>query len=162
MAGEVWDRDYELFDLAGIDTVTLGVFDWAQLQPSADRTTSTCSTRIVHGGPKAAQICLATGTGAFPPWLAAPHPEVTRIDFEGAGTATASATTPARLHPSSSALRRSSPVGWPPLRQQEAVVAWHIGNEYGGACYCDLCTVAFRRWLRQRYSTLDGIYNNTN
>lgn len=26
---EIWIRDYELFDAARIDTVTLGVFDWA-------------------------------------------------------------------------------------------------------------------------------------
>jgi hypothetical protein len=33
---DVWSRDYELFDAAGIDTVTLGVFDWALTQPARD------------------------------------------------------------------------------------------------------------------------------
>jgi beta-galactosidase len=35
-----------------------------------------------------------------------------------------------------------------------AIVAWHVGNEYGGACYCDRCVAGFRVWLRDRYGTL--------
>ena len=38
-----------------------------------------------------------------------------------------------------------------------AVIAWHVGNEYGGACYCDLCAAGFRDWLRDRYGTLDAL-----
>ena len=32
----VWDEDYRLFDAARIDTVTLGVFDWALSQPAPE------------------------------------------------------------------------------------------------------------------------------
>jgi hypothetical protein len=81
---DVWRRDYELFDEAGIDTVTLGVFDWALTQPAPDVYDFTMLDRVV--GRAIAQrrrICLATGTGAHPPWLAKAHPEVTRVDFEG-------------------------------------------------------------------------------
>jgi beta-galactosidase len=38
-----------------------------------------------------------------------------------------------------------------------AIVAWHVGNEYGGACYCDLCAAGFRDWLRARYTTLSAL-----
>jgi beta-galactosidase len=31
------------------------------------------------------------------------------------------------------------------------VLAWHLSNEYGGECHCDLCQEAFRAWLRGRY-----------
>ncbi|GAA0913056.1 beta-galactosidase [Virgisporangium aurantiacum] len=37
---------------------------------------------------------------------------------------------------------------------------WHVNNEYGnggGACYCDRCGVAFRTWLRHKYTTLDAL-----
>ncbi|WP_438479401.1 beta-galactosidase, partial [Streptomyces asiaticus] len=30
-------------------------------------------------------------------------------------------------------------------------------NEYGGACYCDLCADAFRAWLRDTYGDLDAL-----
>jgi beta-galactosidase len=33
---KVWDEDYRLFDAAGIDTVTLGVFGWALIQSGPD------------------------------------------------------------------------------------------------------------------------------
>ncbi len=38
-----------------------------------------------------------------------------------------------------------------------ALLAWHINNEYGGACYCELCAEAFREWLRERHGTLDAL-----
>ncbi|KZT98174.1 Beta-galactosidase [Lactiplantibacillus plantarum] len=28
--------------------------------------------------------------------------------------------------------------------QRLSLLLWHISNEYGGACYCDLCQQAFR------------------
>jgi beta-galactosidase len=37
------------------------------------------------------------------------------------------------------------------------LVAWHVGNEYGGACYCENCAAGFRAWLRERYGTLDRL-----
>ncbi|WP_034272103.1 beta-galactosidase [Actinospica robiniae] len=156
---EVWARDYELFDLAGIDTVTLGVFDWALNQPALDRYDFDLLDRIVaRAGAEGRQICLATGTGALPPWLAKLHPEVNRTDFEG------------RRHrygqrhnacPSSPVFQRlSAELARRVARRyagSEAVIAWHIGNEYGGACYCELCGAAFRDWLKKRYASLERL-----
>ena len=31
-----------------------------------------------------------------------------------------------------------------------AVVGWHISNEYGGDCHCELCQEAFRHFLKAR------------
>ncbi|MFV2102917.1 beta-galactosidase [Micromonospora sp. LOL_024] len=155
----VWEADDRLFELAAIDTVTLGVFDWALTQPAPDRYDFSLLDRIVdRANRRGRMICLATGTGAHPAWLARAHPEVTRVDFEG------------RRHrfgqrhnscPSSPVFRRLSTelahrvagryAGNP------AVVAWHVGNEFGGACYCDLCAAGFRLWLRERYGTLAAL-----
>jgi beta-galactosidase len=44
---EVWERDYRLFDVARIDTVTLGVFAWALTQPAADTYDFSTLDRIV-------------------------------------------------------------------------------------------------------------------
>ncbi|MGI5213465.1 beta-galactosidase [Plantactinospora sp. CA-290183] len=156
---EVWTDDYRLFDAAGIDTVTLGVFTWALTQPAPDVYDFSTLDRIVgRAGAEGRSICLATGTGAHPPWLARAFPEVTRTDFEG------------RRHrygqrhnscPSSPAFRRLSTEVARRIAARyagnSAVVAWHVGNEYGGACYCDLCAAGFRTWLRRRYGTLDAL-----
>ncbi|MFI6230323.1 beta-galactosidase [Micromonospora echinospora] len=47
---DVWKQDYQLFDLARIDTVTLGVFDWALTQPAPDVYDFTVLDRISDGG----------------------------------------------------------------------------------------------------------------
>jgi beta-galactosidase len=156
---EVWTQDYQLFDAARIDTVTLGVFDWALIQPAEDRYDFAVLDRIVQrAADEGRNVCLATATGAHPAWLARAHPEVTRTDFEG------------RKHrygqrhnacPSSPVFRRLSRELARRIAQRyagnPAVVAWHVGNEYGGACYCELCAAGFRDWLRKQYFSLEAL-----
>ncbi|MEV4754211.1 beta-galactosidase [Micromonospora sp. NPDC049559] len=156
---DVWKEDYRLFDAARIDTVTLGVFDWALTQPAPETYDFTVLDRVVARAAAAGRrICLATGTGAHPAWLARAYPEVTRTDFEG------------RRHrfgqrhnscPNSPVFRRlSAELARRVARRyagNPAVVAWHVGNEYGGACYCELCAAGFRDWLRARYGTLTAL-----
>lgn len=156
---EVWEQDYQLFDQARIDTVTIGVFDWALTQPAPETYDfSTLDAIIARAGAAGRNICLATGTGAHPAWLARAFPEVTRVDFEG------------RRHrfgqrhnscPSSPVFRRLATELARRVAARyadhPAIVAWHVGNEYGGACYCELCAAGFRDWLRARYSTLDRL-----
>jgi beta-galactosidase len=113
---------------------------------------------VKRAGAQRRQICMATGTGAHPAWLARAFPEVCRTDFEG------------RRHrfgqrhnscPSSPVFRRLSAELARRVARRYAgnpsIVAWHVGNEYGGACYCDLCAAGFRNWLRARYRTLAAL-----
>ena len=153
---EVWHQDSAAFAKASIDTVTLAVFAWSSLQPDQDTYDFTRLDEIVaDSSAQGRHIVLATATGALPPWLAHRYPEVNRTDFEG------------RRHvygqrhnacPSSPVFRRLSAALAGRIAQryapEPAVIAWHIGNEYGGACYCDNCAAAFRVWLRARYRTL--------
>ncbi|WP_402462509.1 beta-galactosidase [Isoptericola aurantiacus] len=159
---EVWEADYAAFDLASIDTLTLNVFSWATLQPAEDvydfALLDDVVERAVAGG---RDVVLATSTGALPPWLAHTHPEVNRTDFQG------------RRHlygqrhnacPSSPVYRRLSAELAGRLAQRYAgtpgLVAWHVGNEYGGfdgGCFCERCGAAFQVWLRERYRTLDRL-----
>ncbi|MBQ8207406.1 MAG: beta-galactosidase, partial [Clostridia bacterium] len=39
----------------------------------------------------------------------------------------------------------------------DTVIAWHISNEFGGECHCELCQEAFRDWLRERYGTIEKL-----
>jgi beta-galactosidase len=156
---EVWDADHAAFELARIDTVTLGVFDWALINGAEGEYDFTLLDDIVASvAASGRQFVLATATGALPPWLAHTHPEVNRTDFEG------------RKHvygqrhnacPSSPVFRRLSSALAGKIAERYAghpgLVAWHIGNEYGGACYCDNCAAAFRVWLQERYRTLDRL-----
>ncbi|HEU5355871.1 MAG TPA: beta-galactosidase [Actinocrinis sp.] len=156
---EVWTQDYRLFEAARIDTVTLGVFDWALIQPAPGVYDFSLLDRIVErASAEGRHVCMATGTGAHPAWLARAHPEVTRTDFEG------------RRHrygqrhnscPSSPVFRRLATELARRVAHRYAdnpsVIAWHVGNEFGGACYCDLCGAGFRDWLQKRYSSLEAL-----
>jgi beta-galactosidase len=156
---EVWDEDHRLFTRAGIDTLTVGVFTWSLTQPAPGTYDFTVLDRIIdRAAAEDRRVCLATGTAALPPWLAKRHPEVNRTDFEG------------RRHrygqrhdfcPSSPAYREHATALASRLAERyahhPALLAWHINNEYGGACYCELCAGAFRQWLRDRHGTLDAL-----
>ncbi|WP_405730215.1 beta-galactosidase [Streptomyces sp. NBC_00028] len=156
---DVWDEDHRLFGRAGIDTLTVGVFSWSLTQPAEDTYDFTLLDRILdRAAAEDRRVCLATGTAALPPWLAKKYPEVNRTDFEG------------RRHrygqrhnfcPSSPVYRRLSTALAGHLAERyadhPALLAWHINNEYGGVCYCELCADAFRDWLRDRYGTLDAL-----
>ncbi|WUR57426.1 beta-galactosidase [Micromonospora chokoriensis] len=156
---DVWKQDHRLFDSARIDLLTLGVFDWALTQPAEDVYDFSLLDRIVErAAAEGRGICLATGTGAHPAWLAKAYPEVTRTDFEGRKRRFG------QRHnscPSSPVYRRLSVELARRVARRyadtPAVVAWHVGNEYGGACYCELCAAGFRGWLRNRYGTLDDL-----
>ncbi|WP_030743473.1 beta-galactosidase [Streptomyces sp. NRRL F-5135] len=155
----VWDDDHRLFTQARVDTLTVGVFSWSLTQPAEDVHDFTVLDRIVdRAAAEGRRVCLATGTAALPPWLARAHPEVNRTDFEG------------RRHrygqrhnfcPSSPVYKTAAAALAGRLAERyadhPALLAWHIGNEYGGACYCDLCAVAFRGWLRERHGGLDAL-----
>ncbi|WP_129668366.1 beta-galactosidase [Phytoactinopolyspora endophytica] len=155
----VWDDDLTAFKLAHIDTLTVGVFDWSLLQPDEQTYDFSLLDEVVQTTTSAGKrLVIATATGAMPPWLAHQYPEVCRTDFEG------------RRHvygqrhnacPSSPAFRRLSAALADRIAQRYAghssLVAWHVGNEYGGACYCDHCAAAFRLWLREHHGSLDAL-----
>jgi beta-galactosidase len=155
----VWKDDSRLFDAARIDTLTVGVFVWGLTQPAPDVYDFTVLDRIIaRAADEGRAVCLATGTGAHPAWLAHAHPEVTRVDFEGRRRRFG------QRHnscPSSPVFRRLSAELARRLARRyaghPAVIAWHVGNEYGGACYCELCADGFRDWLRTRYGTLERL-----
>ena len=42
-------------------------------------------------------------------------------------------------------------------RGHPALAMWHVHNEYGTTCHCDLTAQAFRGWLRARYGDLDRL-----
>lgn len=159
---DTWEHDIEMLEDAHINEATINVFSWALLQPGEDRYDFSVLDRIVallvghHFN-----IVMATGTAALPAWMVRNHPEVIRTDQEG------------RRHvfggrhnfcPTSEYFRRVSGALAGRLASRYAgtpgLVAWHVGNEYGGGgglCYCHNCAAAFRTWLRGKYGTVESL-----
>lgn len=156
---EVWDEDLRLFDLAHINSASINIFSWAKIQPSEDVFDfSELDELIELLSSKGIQIVLATATAALPAWMFRKYPEVGRVDYEG------------RRHkfgqrhnacPSSPAYRRLSAQIAEKLAERYGrhpnVVCWHVNNEYGGACYCELCEQNFRLWLKDKYGSVEAL-----
>ncbi|MEU1085613.1 beta-galactosidase [Streptomyces sp. NPDC005576] len=159
---EVWEEDVRLMRDAGVNIVSLAIFSWARLQPAADSWDFGWLDEVMdllHAG--GIGVDLATATASPPPWLTTEHPEILPV------TATGETVWPgARQHwrPTSPVFRTHA------LRlvrematryaDHPALVAWHVSNELG--ChniydYSDDAALAFRDWLRRRYTTLDAL-----
>jgi len=159
---EVWEEDVRLMREAGVNVVSVAIFSWARLQPTADTWDFGWLDEVMdllHAG--GIGVDLATATASPPPWLTTAHPEILPV------TATGETLWPgARQHwrPTSPVFREHA------LRlvrematryaDHPALVAWHVSNELG--ChnvydYSDDAARAFRDWLRARYGTLEAL-----
>jgi beta-galactosidase len=157
-----WREDVALMREAGVGFVTLGVFSWGLLEPEPGRYDFGWFDEILellHASGIA--VDLATATAAPPPWLTSAHPEILPVDADGR-----------TLWPGS---RQSWCPSSPVFREHAlrltgemarrygghpAVRLWHVSNELGchnGRCYCDVSAAAFRRWLADRYGSVDAM-----
>ena len=156
---EVWDEDVRLLKQAHVDVATLPVFSWALLQPDETHYEFGWLDEIL--GLLAANgiyACLATSTAAHPAWMARRYPDILRVDAQGRKRRFGERHNSC---PNSPTYRRYSRALAQALaeryRDHPALLAWHISNEMGGACYCENCAAAFRVWLQGRYGSLQEV-----
>jgi beta-galactosidase len=156
---EVLDQDFRLFPLAGVNTVSIGIFAWTRLEPSDGvydfGWLDALMDRLAAAG---MQAVLATPSGAKPAWMSEKYPEILRVqanrvkDLHG-GRHNHCYTSPV--------YRRKAVEMNTQLAERygnhPALALWHVSNEYGGECHCPLCQDAFRTWLVQRYGSLDAL-----
>ncbi|GGS01269.1 beta-galactosidase [Streptomyces humidus] len=156
---ETWHEDVRLMREAGVNSVTLGVFSWARLEPEPGaREFGWLDTLmdLMHAG--GIGVVLATPTSAPPPWLGRIHPDTLPRDengdvewWGGRQHFSHSSATYRRLAAAITEDLAARYAGHP------ALTMWHINNEYCTADHGDEAAVAFRRWLRDRYGTLDAL-----
>jgi beta-galactosidase len=156
---DLWDEDVRLMRLAHLDVATLPVFSWTTLQPAEDQYDLSWLDRILNklaaGGIYA---CIATSTAAQPAWMSLRYPDVLRTDINGVKHRHGGRT---NFCPNSPNYRRYSRALALRLAERykdhPSLLAWHVANEYGSHCYCDVCAEAFREWLKMRYGTLAAV-----
>ena len=159
---DTWEQDIEKLEDAHINEATINVFSWALLQPSEDRYDFSMLDKIVALLVKHRfNIVMATGTAALPAWMVRTHPEVIRTDQEGRHRVSGGRH---NFCPTSEYFRQASGALAGHLAERYAdtpgLVAWHVGNEYGGGgglCYCEGCARAFRVWLKEKYGTVQAL-----
>lgn len=156
---EVWEDDARLMKEAGVNSVTLGVFSWAKIEPHPGEREFGWLNRLMdlmhaHG----IGVVLATPTASPPPWMGARHPETLPRAEDGSVVWYGSRQ---QFCASSPVYRRHAAALTEDLAaryaQHPALTVWHINNEYGTHCWCDGTAAHFRRWLCGRYGTLDAL-----
>jgi len=105
-----------------------------------------------------AYAVLATPSASHPAWMSAKYPEVLRVGADlrrrhHGGRVNYCLTSPIFRRKAAQIAEKLAEryKGYP------ALLMWHMSNEYGGACHCELCQQAFRDWLAKRYGTIDAL-----
>ncbi len=151
---EIWDEDMRLMKLSGCNVMSVGIFSWSSLEPEEGRFEfgwlDTIMDKLAENN---AYAILATPTGAKPAWMSQKYPEILRVQEN--------------RHRNLHGQRHNHCFTSPVYREKAAIInrklaerykdhpallAWHISNEYGGECHCELCQEAFRDWLRKKYN----------
>ncbi|WP_324788937.1 beta-galactosidase [Streptomyces sp. H51] len=156
---ETWHEDVRLMRDAGVNSVTLGVFSWARIEPRpGERRFGWLDSLmdLMHEG--GIGVVLATPTASPPPWLGRLYPETLPRDEDGRTEWWGG-----RQHfsHSSAAYRRHAAAVTEDLAARyashPALTMWHINNEYCTHDWGDEAAARFRTWLRGRYGDLDAL-----
>ena len=79
----IWKEDMRLAKLAHINTMTVGVFSWAALEPRENEYTFEWLDEVMDMlAENGMYAVLATPTGARPAWMSKKYPEVLRVSRE--------------------------------------------------------------------------------
>lgn len=150
---EVIDKDIELMKEARCNVVSLGMFSWVNLEPQEgvfefgwlDEIMDKLSANNIY-------VFLATPSGARPAWLAQKYPEVLRVEANRVRNLFGERHNHCYTSP---IYREKVTIINTRLahryKDHPALIGWHVSNEYGGECHCELCQDAFRKWLREKY-----------
>ena len=150
---EILKKDIEYMKKAHCNVMSIGIFSWALLEPEEGMYNFEFFDKIVNDlTENGIKIFLATPSGARPRWLAEKYPEVLRVDSNNNkhlyGERHNHCYTSPVYREKVSKINRLLAERY---SNNKNVILWHISNEYGGECHCELCQEAFRQWLREKY-----------
>lgn len=156
---EVFEEDLRLMKLANVNVMSIGMFSWAKLEPEEGVFDFSWMDHVIDRlHENGVAVFLSTPSGARPTWMSEKYPEVLRV----------SANRVRNLH----GMRHNHCYTSPIYREKisiinrqlaeryadhPGIVGWHISNEYGGDCHCDHCQKAFRKWVKNKYQTLEKL-----
>lgn len=159
---EILKDDVKLMKKAGMNQVSIGIFSWKALEPEEGVYTfewlDQLFDRLEANGIDA---FLATPSGARPAWMDRNHPECMRVEGNRVKN----------LHGFRHNHCMTAPYYREKVRQMNTLLAeryknrkalklWHVSNEYGGECHCQLCQESFRNFLRKKYNNNIDLLND--
>jgi len=158
----VWREDVALMQQAGINLVSIGIFSWVLLEPSEGRYDFSLLDEVMDlMAASGVDVDLGTPTAAPPAWFWHRYPEAAPVTRDGVRLGFGSR---GMVSPSSAEYRRACVALVDRLAARyadhPALAMWHVHNEYGAPIsedYSAASVAAFRRWLEQRYGSLEAL-----
>lgn len=156
---DILQEDIRLMKKAGVNVVTLCVFSWASLEPQEGVYTFEWLDKIMDSMyENGIYVILATPSGGKPPWMIKKYPDIMRTNEQRVRLLYGER----ENHCNSNELfREKVRVLDEKLAERygkhPALILWHISNEMYGTCHCDKCQTNFRKWLKNKYSTIDKL-----
>jgi beta-galactosidase len=150
---EIWDEDMRLMKLSNCNAMSVGIFSWMSLEPEEGKFDfdwlDTIMDKLAQNN---AYAVLATPSGARPIWMSEKYPEVLRVQANRVrilhGKRHNHCYTSPVYREKCAIINRKLAERY---KNHPALLIWHISNEYGGECHCELCQEKFREWLKVKY-----------
>ncbi len=157
---EEWELDFRQMRDLGINTVRMGEFAWALLEPAPGKFAFDWMDRaLAVAGRYGIRAVLATPTASVPPWLFQLHPDVLSGNSSGpftyGGRKGYNTNSPNFL----AASERITTALAEHYGHHPSVIGWQLDNEPGHPpqSFDPVSEKAFQTWLKQRYGTLDEL-----
>ena len=157
-----WERDAERMAVAGFNVVRLGEFAWHIMEPREGVFDFSLFDKAIDVlGACGIETIFCTPTATPPRWLTATYPEVLRVDVNDRV-----ATHGSRQHGDTNSpvyrahSRRITEALANHYRDNPHVIGWQTDNELNttsSTSYSEATEREFRRYLRDRYETIDAL-----
>ncbi len=158
-----WVKDVELMSELGFNAVRLAEFSWSKIEPREGEYNFEWLDEIINLlAKKGVRAIIGTPTASPPPWIIKKHPDVLRVDPDGRRSPEGTRRSYCPNNPNYIAytkkIVRAMALHY---KDNPNVIGWQIDNEFGiDFCYCNNCVKAFRKWLKNRYGTLEKLNNS--
>ncbi|MCX7709877.1 MAG: beta-galactosidase [Clostridia bacterium] len=160
---EFWEGHAKLMKEAHFNVVRIGEFAWSKMEPEEGRFDFAWLDEAIEAlAREGIQIVLGTPTASPPKWLADLHPDIYMKDEFGltrgfGGRRHYCQNSPIYREYSKKIVSAMASR----YKDHPHVIAWQIDNEFGwndtARCYCDNCLQEFKRWLQNKYTSIDEL-----
>ena len=156
---EILKKDIELLKEAHMNSVSVGIFSWAHLEPEEGVYDFDWLEEIINNlYDNGIYTVLATPSGAKPLWMSEKYEEIRRVNKFGQRDLSGNRHNHCYTSPFyREKVRQMNTKLAERFANHPGVIMWHLSNEYGGECYCPLCIAEFRKWLKEKYKTIDAL-----
>lgn len=164
---ELWEESEIEKDIArckelGINTLRIGEFAWYRMEPQEGKYDFEWLKNIVDAlYENGIYTVMCTPTATPPRWLFYKYPETRKVMGDLICVDISSRQHSCKM---SGILREKTRLIVTEMAKvfagHKGIIGWQIDNElfpYGGGCFCDNCKNAFRKYLKEKFKTIDQL-----